>query len=91
VCSVDFIFRITGVGASTYLCMYVHVIVCHIYIYTICLYSYNGSSSYMIYLQSVCIVLVNWAVQEAAGLSAQWPFTSVMLVLPVFLFLSARQ
>ena len=47
----------------------------------------------MIYLQSVCILLVDEAVREpeAAGLSAQWPFTSVMLVMPVFLFLSARQ
>jgi len=45
----------------------------------------------MIYLQSVCILHVNQAVRETAGLSAQWPFTSVMLVMPVFLFLSARQ
>ena len=47
----------------------------------------------MIYLQSVRILLVNQAVREpeAAGLSAHWPFISVMLVMPVFLFLSARQ
>jgi len=32
VCSLDFIFCITGAGASTCLCIYVHVIVCHIYI-----------------------------------------------------------
>jgi len=59
--------------------------------YTICLYSYNGTVSYMKYPQSVCILLVKRAVREAAGLSAQWPFTSVMLVMPVFLFLSAPQ
>ena len=29
---------------------------------------------------------MNRAVQEAAGLYAQWPFTSVMLVMPVFCF-----
>jgi len=32
------------------------------------------------------MLLVNQAVREAAGLSAQWPFTSVMLVMPVFCF-----
>ena len=74
-----------------HLSLYVNVIVCYIYIYTVCLYSYHGSSSYMMYLQSVCILPVNRAVQEAAGLSAQWPFTSVMLVMPFFPFLSARQ
>jgi len=61
------------------------------YICTVCLYSYNGFSSCMIYLQSVCILLVNQAVRDAACLSAQWPITSAMLVMPVFLFLSARQ
>jgi len=61
-----------------------------IYVYTVCLYSYKGSSSYMIYLQSVCTLLVNRAVREAVGLSAHWPFTSVKLVMSVFLFLSAR-
>jgi len=45
----------------------------------------------MMCLQSVCVLPVNRAVREAAGLSAQWPFTSVMLVMPFFLFLSARQ
>jgi len=45
----------------------------------------------MIYLQSVCILFVKRAVREAAGLSVQWPFTSVMLVMPVFLFLSVPQ
>jgi len=74
-----------------HLSLYVHTCDCLSYIYTVCFYSYNGSSSYMIYLQSVCILFVKWAVREAAGLSAQWPFTSVMLVMPVFLFLSAPQ
>jgi len=45
----------------------------------------------MIFLQSLCILLVNQAVRETAGLSAQWPFTNVMLVMPVFLFLSSPQ
>jgi len=74
-----------------HLSLYVRTCDCLSYIYTVCLYSYNGSSSYMIYLQSVCILFVKRAVREAAGLSAQWPFTSVMLVLPVFPFLSAPQ
>ena len=74
-----------------HLSLYVRTCDCLSYIYTVYLYSYNGSSSYMMYLQSVCILLVNRAVREAAGLSAQWPFTSVMLVMPFFLFLSARQ
>jgi len=39
------------------------------YIYTVLLYSYNGSSSYMIYLQSVCNLFVKRAVRETAGLS----------------------
>jgi len=74
-----------------HLSLYVRTCDCLSYIYTVCLSSYNGSSSYMIYLQSVCILFVKWAVREAAGLSAQWSFTSVMLVMPVFLFLSAPQ
>jgi len=45
----------------------------------------------MIYVQSVCILFVKRAMWETAGLSVQWPFTSVMLVMPVFLFLSAPQ
>ena len=41
--------------------------------------------------QAICILFVKQAVREAAGLSVQWPFTSVMLVMPVFLLLSAPQ
>jgi len=74
-----------------HLSLYVRTYDCLSYINTVCLYSYHGSSSYMIYLQSVCILFVKWAVREAVGLSVQWPFTSVMLVMPVFLFLSAPQ
>jgi len=89
VCRLDFTFCITGTGASTCLCIYMWLFA--IYIYTVCLYAYNGSSSYIICLQPVCILLVKRTVREAAGLSAQWPFTSVMLVMPDFLFLSAPQ
>jgi len=72
-----------------HLSLYVRTCYCLSYMYTVCLYSYNASSSYIIYLQYVCILFVKRAVREAAGLSVQWPFTSVMLVMPVFLFLSA--
>jgi len=77
--------------SGQHLSLYVRTCDCLSYIYAVCLYSYNGFSSYMIYLQSVFILFVERAVREAAGLSAQWPFTSVMLVIPVFLFLSAPQ
>jgi len=46
--------------APVFVCTYMWLFV--IYLYTVCLYSYKGSSSYMIYLQSVCILLVNRAV-----------------------------
>jgi len=54
-----------------HLSLYVRTCDCLSYIYTVCLYSNNGSTSYMIYLQSVCILFVKRAVREAAGLSAQ--------------------
>ena len=53
-----------------HLSLYVHVFVCHIYIYTVCLYSYNGSSSYIICQQSFCIFIVNWAVRGCRPVSA---------------------
>jgi len=68
VCSLDFIFCITGAGASTCLCVYMWLFV--IFIYTVCLYLYNGSTSYMRYLQSVCILLVNRAVRGCGPVCA---------------------
>jgi len=38
-----------------HLSLYVRTCDCLSYIYTVCLYAYNGSGSYMIYLQSVCL------------------------------------
>jgi len=52
-----------------HLSLYVRTYDCLSYIYTVCLYSYHGSSSYMMYLQSVCILFVKWTVRESVNLS----------------------
>ena len=89
-CSLDFIFCITGAGASTCLCMYVHVIVCHTYIYILPLFIQWFQLMYDI--STVCLHFVCGAgCAGGCGPVCAVAFTSVMLVMPVFLFLSAPQ
>ena len=62
VCSLVFIFCITGAGASTCLCMYLHVIVCHIYIPSVSIHTMVPVHIWYIYSLSAFYLWIGFSI-----------------------------